>query len=103
MPWMVDCLIVYRRYSNGSSMKFYINSSLVWLGTSVTFPTGQVGLTMYRKAGTTSNYFYMDWAKLTIISPDELFFDDPFEVIIQGIELPGGDITHSPLFPLFET
>jgi hypothetical protein len=82
--------------ANGTSLKFYINGTLVWSGTSATFLTGQVGLAMFRTTGTTGEYLYVDWAKLTVIAPDELFFEDPFEVVLPGIELPGGDSTHSP-------
>ena len=81
---------------NGTSLKFYINGTLVWTGTSTTVLAGQVGLAMYRGAGSTGNFLNVDWAKLTVSIPDELFLDDPFEVVVPGVEVPGGTIYQSP-------
>ena len=48
----------------GSSLRFYINGSLVWSGNNAAHASGRVGLAMYRDADSTSNQLWVDWAKL---------------------------------------
>jgi hypothetical protein len=79
--------------ANGTSLKYYINGSLVWSGSDSTLKTGTVGFGFYRDsdAGT----LLVDWAKLTVITADELL-DAVDEVILPGIVVPGGDENKSP-------
>ncbi len=44
---------------------FYINGTLIHFFTDTTFPRGFVGIASY-KLGTTSQIFYVDWAKLEV-------------------------------------
>ncbi|MBI5935046.1 MAG: hypothetical protein HY867_15175 [Chloroflexi bacterium] len=80
--------------ADGSSLKFYINGTLVWSVTDTSFSAGNVGIGMYRDTTSTGNKLSVDWAKLTTtsVAADE----PPFEEVTAGEEHPGGDDTHSP-------
>jgi hypothetical protein len=49
----------------GSSLKFYINGTLVWSGTDAAYATGQAGIGMQRDASSSGNVLYVNWAKLS--------------------------------------
>jgi len=78
--------------ADGSTLKFYINGTLVWKGSDAALTHGKVGIGMYRDAASTGNKLYVDWAKLTsdfIIAADE-------QVESGQVELEGGDINLLP-------
>lgn len=75
----------------GSSLKFYINGTLVASVTDTTLQTGQVGLGMYRDA--TSGTLLVDWAKLSTTATAD---SNPFEEVAPGVELQGGSPMESP-------
>lgn len=75
---------------SGSSLKFYINGTLVWNGTDSTLTSGKVGFGFYRDS--TTGTLDVDWAKLTLGAADE----NPFEIVVPGEELIGGDENMSP-------
>lgn len=69
--------------ASGTSLRFYINGTLVWSGSDSAFSSGQVGLWMFR--GSPVERFDADWATLTVGAPDVLA-SEPIE---QGqVELP---------------
>jgi hypothetical protein len=76
--------------ASGSSLKFYINGTLVWNGVDSTITTGQVGFGFYRDAYTGT--LDVDWAKLTLGAADE----NIFEIVAPGEELIGGGENMSP-------
>lgn len=76
--------------ASGSSLKFYINGTLVWNGTDSTLTTGKVGFGFYRDTATGT--LDVDWAKLTLGAAD----DNPFEIVAPGEELIGGDENMAP-------
>jgi hypothetical protein len=83
---------VLRVAASSSTLKFYINDTLVWRGTDSTLATGQVGIMMYRDGTSTGNRLYVDWARLAMTStasPAE-------EPLASGVEIPGGDLTQAP-------
>ncbi|MGE5249432.1 MAG: hypothetical protein ACM3QS_04385 [Bacteroidota bacterium] len=73
----------------GSTLKFYINGTLVWTGTDSTISAGQVGMMMYRTTSSTGDRLLADWAKLTTAGAA----GPVIEPVAPGVELPGGDIT----------
>lgn len=79
----------------GSILKFYINGTLVWLGSDTTLTVGNLGIGMYRGSATTGNYFYVDWAKGTTNATADLNLnlDEP---VADGVEVPGGDFDNAP-------
>lgn len=97
--WTVSSAIVKNGWNtlkviaSGSSLKFYINGTLVWSGSDSTLASGTVGFGFYRDAyaGTLD----VDWAKLTGLVTSTLDFD-PFEITTTGEEIPGGSIDMSP-------
>ena len=56
---------VLRVVANGPNLYFYINGTLVWLGSDASLSSGRVGIGMYRASGTTDNQLWADWATLT--------------------------------------
>jgi hypothetical protein len=78
----------------GSSLKFYINGTLVWAGVSASYPTGQVGLAMIRGASSTGERLYVDWARLSTTATADVSFDAM--MVAPGVEVPGGDNRRSP-------
>jgi hypothetical protein len=78
----------------GSSLKFYINGTLVWSGSSSALRTGTVGVGYY--ADTTSDWLYVDWAKNATTPTADL---NPNADVAPGVEVPGGDFNHSPGVP----
>lgn len=75
----------------GPSFKFYINGTLVWVGSDSALRTGQVGFGFYREAG--AGTLYVDWAKLSTTPTANL---DLNEVVENGFQLPGGSDMGSP-------
>lgn len=75
----------------GSSLKFYINGTLVWSLSDSTFKTGAVGVGFYRD--TAAGTFYVDWARATN-TPTADF--DPNEQVAPGVELFGGNDMMAP-------
>jgi hypothetical protein len=59
---------VLRVVAEGSSLRFYINGSLVWTGVDPSFIGGRVGITTYRLSGSNLR-LWADWARLTVIDP----------------------------------
>ncbi len=78
--------------ANGSALKFYINGMLVWSGSDSSYPTGRVGIGMYRSTTSTGNKLWVDWAQLVTTvtaAPDPSIVD-------SGEEVPSGDKNKSP-------
>jgi hypothetical protein len=75
--------------ADGSTLKFYINNTLVWSGSDSTLTDGKVGITMYRDAVSTGNKLYVDWANL---SPTDLGNSLIYEQVETGqVELEGSE------------
>ncbi len=98
-PWTIHAAIVVGGWNTlkvvavGSSLKFYINGTLVWSGSDSSFKVGEVGVGMCRDSSSTGNLLQVDWAKLSNTPTADL---NPFEEVVPGVEVPGGDDTHSP-------
>lgn len=75
----------------GSSLKFYINGTLVWSGTDSDFKTGKVGFGFYRDAD--AGRLLVNWAKLSTTPTADL---NPFEEVLPGVEVSGGNDKQSP-------
>jgi hypothetical protein len=75
----------------GSSLKFYINGTLVWSGSDSTLKTGQVGFGFFRD--TDAGTMLVDWAKLSTTPTADA---NPYEEVAEGVELIGGTIDQSP-------
>jgi hypothetical protein len=75
----------------GSSLKFYINGTLVWSGSDTTLKVGQVGIGFYRDAATGT--LQADWAKANNTPTSDF---NVFEEAAPGLEIPGGSIDQSP-------
>lgn len=73
----------------GSSLRFYINGTLVWSGTDTTLKTGKVGFGFFRDAAAGTQY--IDWAKLSTTATADLN-----EQVIAGDEVPGGTVDQAP-------
>ena len=58
--------------ASGSTLKFYINGTLVWSGADSSYPSGRVGIGMYRNTTSTGDKLYVDWAQLvnSVAAPD---------------------------------
>lgn len=76
----------------GSSLKFYINNSLVWSGSNSALRTGTVGFGFYRdtKAGT----LFVDSASLSTTPTADV---NPNADVALGEELGGGSVEMAPL------
>jgi hypothetical protein len=96
-PWTTSATIVAGNWNTlkvvavGSSLKFYINGTLVWSGTDTSYQTGTVGFGFTRNAA--AGTLYVDWARLTN-TPTADF--NIFEAVAPGVEVPGGNINQSP-------
>ncbi|MBI5824998.1 MAG: hypothetical protein HZB18_13290 [Chloroflexi bacterium] len=71
----------------GSSLKFYINNTLVWSGSNTALRTGQAGVYTY-----STGAFYVDWAKLST-TPTADYYIDAEETL--GEEVSEGE-AHTP-------
>jgi len=78
--------------ANGSRLKFYINGVLVWSGIDSDYPSGRVGIAMYRTPTSTGDKLWVDWAKLTTSVADTANAD----LLSPGIEIGGGDRNMAP-------
>jgi hypothetical protein len=79
--------------ANGSTLRFYINSQLVWSGSDSAYPSGQVGIGMYRTSTSAGDKLFVDYAQL-----DEFVTDSTAEMPsaeIGEVE-PGGDKNMAP-------
>ncbi len=98
-PWTMSAAIVHGGWNTlkviavGSSLKFYINGTLVWSGNSSAYATGRVGVMMYRDGVSTGNKLYVDWATLSTTPTADV---NPNADIAPGIEVPGGTMNESP-------
>jgi hypothetical protein len=82
--------------ASGSTLKFYINGTLVWTGTDSTYASGRVGIGMYRSSTSLGDKLYVDWAQLTTTVPT-LPQINGMEIIPEGqLEIPGGDRNMAP-------
>ena len=75
----------------GSSLKFYINGTLVWTGSDSSLKSGKVGFGFYRDS--TASTLYVDWAKLSTTPTADV---NPNADVAPGVELKGGTINASP-------
>ena len=79
--------------ANGSTLRFYINNQLVWSGVDSAYPTGRVGIGMYRGSTSTGDKLYVDYAQLdTFVADSDA--DRPLAEI--GEVVPGGDRNMAP-------
>jgi hypothetical protein len=72
---------------NGSSLKYYINNTLVWSGSNSSLTTGKVGFGFYD-----TDTLDVDWATLSMAPSDENLSDE----VVPGMEISGGTIDQSP-------
>lgn len=81
--------------ANGSSLKFYINGTLVWSGTDAAYASGRVGIGMYRNPTSTGDKLFVDWAQLTtsVLAPETLESETVPE---DQVEVPGGNHNMAP-------
>jgi C1A family cysteine protease len=95
--WTTSLAIVKKDWNtlkvliNGSSMKFYINGTLVWNGSDSTLSSGSIGVSFYRDTNT--GMLYVDSAVLTTIADVNPF---EFEFVAPGIGLSGGNVNMAP-------
>lgn len=81
--------------ASGSTLKFYINGTLVWFGTDSAYASGRVGIGMYRNGTSTGDKLYVDWAQLTtmVTAPET----SSLEVIPEDqAEVSGGNHNMAP-------
>jgi len=78
--------------ADGSQLKFYINGVLVWSGSDTAYPSGRVGIAMYRSTISTGDKLWVDWAKLSTSVADAANAD----LLSPGIEIGGGDRNMAP-------
>lgn len=77
--------------ADGGHLKFYINGVLVWYGIDYTYPSGAVGIGMYRSLSSSGDKLWVDWAELTpSVGVGTAEIPDP------GIEVDGGSRNMSP-------
>ncbi len=57
-----------RVVASRSSLAFYINGTMVWVGSDSSLTSGRAGVGMYRSATSTGDGFWVDWARLTVPS-----------------------------------
>ncbi len=79
--------------ANGSTLRFYINSQLVWSGVDSAYPTGRVGIGMYRGSTSTGDKLYVDYAQLDTFVADS---DADMPLAEIGEVVPGGDRNMAP-------
>ena len=79
--------------ANGSTLRFYINSQLVWSGIDSAYPNGRVGIGMYRTSTSTGDKLWVDYAQLDTLVADSTA-DRPLAEI--GEVVPGGDRNMAP-------
>lgn len=75
----------------GSSLKYYINGTLVWTGTHSSLRTGYVGFGFYRD--TNSGTLYADSAVLSTTATADV---NPYADVEEGITLKGGTVNKAP-------
>lgn len=81
--------------ASGSTLKFYINGTLVWSGADSAYASGRVGIGMYRNSTSMGDKLYVDWAQLTttVTAPET----NALEVIPEDqVEVPGGTHNMAP-------
>jgi hypothetical protein len=78
--------------ASGSSLKFYINGSLVWSGSDSALARGRVGIGMYRSSTSTGDLLQVDWAKLVPSASSGVEVDEE----LTGEVFIGGDQNISP-------
>jgi len=79
--------------ADGSTMRFYINGTLVWQGSDSAYPSGRVGIGMYRKSDSTGDKLWVDYAQLDTFVASA---SGPEPTVLAGEEVPGGDRNESP-------
>lgn len=60
-----------RVVASGTSLRLYINGTLVWTGTDSALTAGRVGLGMYKDTSS-NNQFFVDWATLSTLGATAL-------------------------------
>lgn len=75
----------------GSSLKFYINGTLVWTAADSSLVVGKVGFGFYRDAA--AGVLLVDWAS-AYNTPTADF--DPNEQVVPGVEVGGGSVNVAP-------
>ena len=83
-----------RVVANGSSLKYYINGTLVWSGTDSSLTSGQAGIGMYRDTSS-GNALYVDWAKGTKLASVALGAEEAQVVEQDSASIDGGDPSRS--------
>jgi hypothetical protein len=79
--------------ANGSLLNFYINDVLVWSGSDASYPSGRVGIGMWRSGSSTGDKLYVDWAQLDTAVTTAPTVDAVAE---NADEIPGGDKNMAP-------
>lgn len=95
-PWTSSAAIVRNGWNTlkviavGSSLKFYINGTLVWSGSDTTLKVGQLGFGFYRDSA--SGALQVDWAKASNTPTAD---PNVFEEVAPGEVIGGGTIDQS--------
>lgn len=80
--------------ADSSTLKFYINGTLVWSGVDSSYPSGRVGIGMYRDTLSSGNKLFVDYAKLdTLVTTTASEINVPVE---GGTEVAGGNRNMAP-------
>ena len=95
--WTISAAIVKNGWNTlkvvavGSSLKFYINNTLVWTGADTSLRTGTVGFGFYRDAA--AGTLYVDSTSLSTTATADI---NPAADVLAGDEVPGGTIDMAP-------
>ncbi len=87
-----------RIVTQGNTMKFYINSMLVWQGVDSSLSAGQVGLGVY-KDGSGGTELFVDWAMLRISAASNDVDNAVVEVAEIGEEMIGWNNPYQAIAP----
>ncbi|MFO8055197.1 MAG: hypothetical protein R6U19_08580, partial [Bacteroidales bacterium] len=67
---------VVRVVASGKYLYYYINNTLVWKGEDTSLASGRVGFGMYSSTLMSGEGFYVDWAKLSVLSSGTAIDDE---------------------------
>jgi hypothetical protein len=95
LPWTDYPAAVNEGYWNtlridaiGSSLKYYVNNTLVFDGTDTTYTNGKIGIVMFKDASV-GNVLYVDWASASYRNPTTFLPVMEMEEL-EEVDLDGG-------------
>lgn len=79
--------------ADGPYLYFYINNTLVWSGYDGAYPSGRVGIGMYRNATSTGDKLYVDFARLDtfVTYTPEMPLTTDMEPPIESLQAPSAE------------